>query len=380
VNADPYLSLSLSPDKQAKMSVIHRKDPRCRILLVVGRIYSYFFVACATTLLLVLLATGGAVAGADAPPHGTDYVMVGVSGGLQEGFPDHFRLDYRKEGPAVFVGRALVRGYRSYLDVMQPTWRQYVTEPRQPLINCNVIPTGCFHHANEYWMYLVDARQFLSVLMHEPRFLSITPDLGLVDLTAEETSPVVRHIAESQIGVQLKGDYSAVAFPIVTAAWYNVESHIPSPILYTKADGTQVTNFPQSLAIWVGYSYNGDENSIVAATSSASQSTVEDPLFAGKNGAGDAEAKKPFWDKVRASIRKAEEDRLPIETARANGPPFDCDKTARFGVTDQQARINYPLEATEIVRILASGGYAIDFVNATITSVIPDDKASKEEL
>lgn len=112
----------------------------------------------------------------------SEYVIVGVSGGLQEGFPEHVRLDYNygeeDEVPAVFLGRALVRGYRSYLDVMEPDWRQYAAEPEQPLINCNVIPTGCYHHANEYWMYLVDSRQFLTILFHEPRFLSVAPDLG----------------------------------------------------------------------------------------------------------------------------------------------------------------------------------------------------------
>ena len=55
--------------------------------------------------------------------------MVGVSGGLQDGFPEHARLDYRSgqsdEVKAIFVGRALVRGYKAFLDVMQPGWRQY---------------------------------------------------------------------------------------------------------------------------------------------------------------------------------------------------------------------------------------------------------------
>jgi hypothetical protein len=127
------------------------------------------------------------------------YVIIGVSGGLQKGFPDHSKLDYYHHGPphghdddddddddddepddavitasntikAVFLGRALVRGYKAYLDVMEPTHRQYINssttssseqqqQQQQPLINSNVIPTGCWHHANEYWMYLVDSRQ-----------------------------------------------------------------------------------------------------------------------------------------------------------------------------------------------------------------------------
>lgn len=42
----------------------------------------------------------------------------------------------------------------------------------------------------------VDAtRQVLKALLMEPRFLSMTPDTGLVDLTAEETSQSVRTLA-----------------------------------------------------------------------------------------------------------------------------------------------------------------------------------------
>jgi len=58
-----------------------------------------------------------------------EYIAVGVSGGLQDGFPEHTRLDYHAgkldEVQVIFLGRALVRGYKAYLDVMQPTWRQY---------------------------------------------------------------------------------------------------------------------------------------------------------------------------------------------------------------------------------------------------------------
>jgi hypothetical protein len=69
--------------------------------------------------------------------HSPEYIVVGVSGGLQDGLPEHFRLDYhageRDEVQAIFLRRALVRGYKAYLDVMQPTWRQYTArKPRMP--------------------------------------------------------------------------------------------------------------------------------------------------------------------------------------------------------------------------------------------------------
>ena len=80
------------------------------------------------------------------------YVILGVSGGQQDGFPDHTKLDYKSgtddEVQAIFLGRGLVRGYKAYLDVMEPDWRQYTPEPGQPLINSNVIASGCWHHAN----------------------------------------------------------------------------------------------------------------------------------------------------------------------------------------------------------------------------------------
>lgn len=59
-----------------------------------------------------------------------EYLVVGVSGGLQDGFPERPKMDYHAgqadESKAIFLGRALVRGYKAYLDVMQQGWRQYV--------------------------------------------------------------------------------------------------------------------------------------------------------------------------------------------------------------------------------------------------------------
>jgi hypothetical protein len=116
------------------------------------------------------------------------YIIIGVSGGLQKGFPDHSKLDffsvdeeeeeYDNVIRGVFLGRALVRGYKAYLDVMEPTHRQYISsddqqiQQKQPLINSNVIPTGCWKHANEYWMYLVDSRQGKHLLFASLRHFS----------------------------------------------------------------------------------------------------------------------------------------------------------------------------------------------------------------
>jgi hypothetical protein len=87
---------------------------------------------CATTRCLqtVLLFLYGCVVKASADDNGRHYTIVGVSGGLQDGFPDRINMDYHygqeDESKALFLGRALVRGYKAYLDVMQEGWRQYI--------------------------------------------------------------------------------------------------------------------------------------------------------------------------------------------------------------------------------------------------------------
>ena len=216
-------------------------------------------------------------------------------------------------------------------------------------------------------MYAVDARQFVTILFNEPRFLSITPDLGLIDLTAEETSPLVKFIAKREIKKQNKTDSSHVAFPIVTGAWYNPESHVPSPVLYTKEDGTQVTNFAESLAVWIGIDIDNTANGKATATSSSATSDAStcDTGENNKNDSGNPMESESFqflepgknseiyFDSVRKAVRYAEKHRSP-EAARADGPGMvDCPKKARFGVSKDMARVNYPFPSAEIESILS---------------------------
>lgn len=307
-------------------------------------------------LLLLLLGTGMlqcVVVRSDESTgggHVQEYMIVGVSGGLQAGFPDHPNLDYHPgqddEVQAVFLGRALVRGYKSFLDVMEPDWRQYTPEPGQPLINCNVFPSGCYEHANQYWIYLVDARQFVTILMREPRFLSITPDLGLIDLTVRETSPVVKHIAQHEIARQGKADTSHIGFPIVTAAWFNPTSHVESPVLYTMEDGTEVTNFAQSLATWAGVIFKDSCN---ATGHQIDGDDLDSESFAFLA----PDAQDAFWKAIRKAVRSAEDNR---PTSTNIGPPFRCQgKKARFGVSKSMAQVNYPFSPLEFAAMLAKG-------------------------
>ena len=69
-------------------------------------------------------------------PPPTKYLLIGVSGGLQDGFPERSKMDYELYDdatnmtvtitPAIFIGKALIRGYKAFLDVMESGYRQYV--------------------------------------------------------------------------------------------------------------------------------------------------------------------------------------------------------------------------------------------------------------
>lgn len=75
-----------------------------------------------------------------APPSSTKYLLVGVSGGLQDGFPERSKMDYEHYDeftnttttitPAIYIGKALIRGYKAYLDVMESGYRQYVVRTK----------------------------------------------------------------------------------------------------------------------------------------------------------------------------------------------------------------------------------------------------------
>jgi hypothetical protein len=274
---------------------------------------------------------------------------------------------------ALFVGRALVRGCRAYLDVMQPGWRQYSPEPQQPLINSVVMVTGCHEHANQYWVYLVDSRQFLSILNNEPRFLAITPDTGLVDLESNETEDAVRHFAFHELnrrevdGVTrgAKMDRSTVAIPMVVAIHYH-ESFISSPPIRAHADGTLITNFPESLALWANVS-DADRTATISAESERVDQACQvgdEKCISPKS--RQAQRQQRYWDGIRAAIRRAEANPLPGTEWRAQGPPWKCQRETRLGTSAQQLRINYPLTAAELIPAFRAGGYRFDPVHGQL--------------
>lgn len=302
------------------------------------------------TIVVLLLAFVASVVSAH------EYVLIGVSGGLQDGFPDHVKMDYNvgldDEVRAIFVGKALVRGTKAYLDVMQEGWRQYSPEPQQPLINSVNIVSGCHHHANQYWAYLVDSRHAVTILNHEPRFLSITPDTAMVDLNSNETDVTVKVLARHEIQKQGMSDDSVVAIPVVVAVWYH-PSFVPSPPIRIHKDGTRVTNFPESLALWANVN---DSDRVSGCEMGRRQECTTSPNIEA--------AQKRYWDGIRNAVRAAEANRPSQDEWKANGPPFDCPESTRLGVGPNQARINYLLSPSEIVGIFDKAGYTLDLKNA----------------
>ncbi|HEX5657718.1 MAG TPA: hypothetical protein VFX59_11010 [Polyangiales bacterium] len=186
---------------------------------------------------------------------GSDMIMVAVSGTLEEGFPLRPNLDYTsptEKVPAVFLGRALIRGLRAHLDMKDPNSREYKAPPALNPVNPALIPSGNQLDANVSSIYLVDRRQAARALLNEPRFLSMVPDLAKVEIDAEETTPDLRKLLLQAIketpGIT---NTANVTFLQVISVWHSCH-FVPSPVLYTKPDGTRVTDFPNSLAKFAG--------------------------------------------------------------------------------------------------------------------------------
>lgn len=184
-----------------------------------------------------------------------DFVLVAVSGTLEEGFPLRPNLDYVspiERVPAVFLGRALIRGLRAYLDMKDPDSRESKAPPELNPVNPALVPSGDALDANISSIYLVDRRQAARALLNEPRFLSMTPDLAKVDVHAEETDPAVRALILQAVK-ETPGltNTETATFLQVISTWHSCH-FVPSPVLYTKLDGTRVTDFPNSLAAFSG--------------------------------------------------------------------------------------------------------------------------------
>ena len=325
------------------------------------------------------------------------YSLIGVSGGLQEGFPAHAKLHYQDNDgsvvKALYLGRGLVRGYKAFLDLMEPSWREYTPETadQPPVINSNVFASGCYEHANEYWLYLVDSRHVLSILNNEPRFLSMTPDTGMIELGAiNGTSPLVRNFLTAHVQQHRSASFKEithVSIPLVTCVYFQENSHIPSPTFYTLDEGvTQVTNFPDSLAMWAKVNDN-DRTAVLDTTKRCNNKnkkigkTKEKETKAMDTDCGPSvwalavKAEQRYWHGIREAIRYAEAHRPSKELLQTYAPPFQCHQKIRFGVGKEDdpentsTRVNYPFTVTQVADILQQVGFRPDFGEGEIIPV-----------
>jgi len=192
----------------------------------------------------------------------TKFVIVAVSGTLEEGFPLRPNLDFITEvvegNPpvfATFLGHALVRGVRAFLDIKDPNSREFVPAPGLNPVNPSLVASGNNNDANISSIYLVDRRQAVRALLREPRYLSLVPDLGKVDIHAPETDESVRKLLlqaiQEDTTLLAPKNTEQVTFLQVISTWKSCH-FVPSPVLSTKPDGTRITDFPNSLAAFAG--------------------------------------------------------------------------------------------------------------------------------
>jgi hypothetical protein len=227
---------------------------------------------------------------------GTKFVIVAVSGTLEEGFPLRPNLDFITEvdegNPpvlAIFLGKALVRGVKAFLDIKDPMSREFRDLPALNPVNPGLVASGNNNDANISSIYLIDRRQAMRALLNEPRYLSMVPDLAKVDIHAPETDQTVRALilqAINEAPLLEPKNLNTATFLQVISTWKSCH-FVPSPILSTKADGTRVTDFPNSLAAFAGTSeaermmspatYNAKVDAAVRAQVELTKDCVDNP-------------------------------------------------------------------------------------------------------
>ena len=185
-------------------------------------------------------------------------VLLAVSGTLQDGYVLRRNLD-ADGAPARFVGWALVRGVRLYIDTKaHAQCREHVpvtASGRQQNVNPAAVCTGDARDANVYAVYAVSEAAALRALIGEPRCLGMTPDTALVDLQAEETSANLRSF------LARSGSAEAKRAAVLTVVAHTVPpGATPAAPLYVKDDGTRVTSFAGCLRAFAGAKDDADDS------------------------------------------------------------------------------------------------------------------------
>lgn len=182
-----------------------------------------------------------------------------------------------------------------------------------------------------------------------------------MDVVAEETTSVVKELFLHLIEQQGKTDKQEVALPLVTALWFQYENHVPSPPIRIKEDGTEVTNFPDSLALWAGLDNRGRTAVLDAGCNSEQICPAEAQA-----------AVQRYWKGVNSAIRKAEANRPTEEDAKEYVPSFKCKEKVKFGVGNDTARINSPFLVAEVAHTFQQIEYELNFEEGEMAAVAVD--------
>lgn len=103
------------------------------MMFLLVRLTKHVFASLLVILLILSSVTAIAASSSSEDNEEPPFILVGVSGTLQDGFELRNRLDY-KGTKARFVGKALVRGYKAYLDIKPKGWREYKSPPLPPQV------------------------------------------------------------------------------------------------------------------------------------------------------------------------------------------------------------------------------------------------------
>jgi len=187
--------------------------------------------------------------------------------------------------PATLLGSGLCRGAKMYLDVKDSASREFSADvPHR--VNPAIVLTGDERDANLYSIYLVDERACLSALLGEPRFLAMAPDALRIDLDDPLTSRGVVDYAASHDALGRGCSVSADSFEhrattcavMAVIAVFKAPSFVAAPPFEVRPDGTRVTGFRASLALFAGCAVDAEPsawNAAVAAKLAETRAKLE---------------------------------------------------------------------------------------------------------
>lgn len=250
------------------------------------------------------------------------FVVIAVSGTLEDGFELRHRLDYvdttGERVNATFLGLGLMRGAKMFFDA----WPKWSSQPSR--VNPAIILTGDWCDANQYALYIVDERQVLTALLGEPRMLSMTPDSLLLQLNDSGTDPKITQFAHAVLGTGV----SECAIMAVVGTFKSC-SFLPAPPYRTRPDCTRVTTFRESMAKFAKIA----DMSAVPPSSAAWNAAVGQALNASSSVVEEACSAQPVTEPV------------PLEVEGLYGTPGT-------------SRLSKAMTASEVRRIAEAVGIA----------------------